>query len=66
MIAGVTNYNTHLMKCLSYDAAGAIKTGFAITGDTFKYYASGNELVSLNLVQNQRIKLSFVVESSKS
>ena len=66
MIAGVTNYSTHLMECLSYDAAGAIKTGFAITGDTFKYYASGNELVSLNLVQNQRIKLSFVVESSKS
>jgi hypothetical protein len=64
MIDGVTDYNANLIECLSYQEAAktSIATGFTITGDTFKYYASNSELVSLNLVQNERIRLSFVME----
>jgi hypothetical protein len=52
-LSGILNYNeeqARLIECLSYDNNGKIKTGFFVTGDKFKYYASGNELVSLDLV----------------
>jgi hypothetical protein len=61
-ISGVLNYDAHLLECLSYDNVGDIKTGFFITGDTFNYWASGKELVSINIVEGQRIKLSYVIE----
>ena len=65
-LSGILNYTAPIMECLSYDNVGAIKTGFRITGDKFKYYASGKELVSLDLVTDKRIKLSYVVESTNS
>ena len=64
VLSGVHKFNKPLIQCVSLDAAEKPWTGFIITGDTFKYYASGNELVSLNLVQNKRIKLSYVIEPS--
>lgn len=66
MIDGIFDYDTHFIECLSYRADGTIKTGFVVKGDTFKYYASGSELVSLNLVEGKRIKLAFVVEPENS
>ena len=51
MIDGVLDYNKNLIECLSRHTDGTIKTGFAVNGDSFKYYASGTELVSLNLVE---------------
>jgi hypothetical protein len=62
VIDGIVDYSKNLIECLSRYADGRIKTGFAVNGESFKYYASGTELVSLNLVEGQRIKLSFIVE----
>ena len=65
-ISGVLDYDAHLMECISRDNLGDIKTGFFITGNTFNYWASGKELVSLNIVEGQRIKLSYVIEPLES
>lgn len=65
-IDGVLDYNADLIKCISYYADNTIKTGFCVKGDKFQYFASGKELVSLNLVEGKRIKLTFVIESSES
>jgi hypothetical protein len=61
-ISGVLDYDAHLMECVSRDLTGAIKTGFFITGNSFNYWASSKELTKLNLVEGQRIKLSYVIE----
>ena len=66
MIDGIFDYNANLIECLSYTGLGAIKTGFVVKGNTFKYYAGAKELVSLNLVKGKRIKLSFVIEQKDS
>lgn len=66
MIDGIFDYDANLIECLSYTGAGAIKTGFVVQGDTFKYYAGAKELVSLSLVKGKRIKLSFVIEQKNS
>lgn len=65
MIDGILDYEANLMECLSRTSTG-IWTGFAVKGDTFKYYVNEKELVSLNLVEGKRIKLSFVIEASSS
>ena len=65
-VSGVLDYDAHLIECLSHDNLGDIKTGFFITGNTFNYWASGKELVSLNIVEGQRIKLSYVIEPLES
>jgi hypothetical protein len=62
MIDGIFDYDANLIECLSHTGEGAIKTGFVIQGDTFKYYAGAKELVSLSLVKGKRIRLSFVIE----
>lgn len=62
MIDGIFDYDCNFIECLSNYGDGKIKTGFVVKGDTFKYYASGSELVSLNLVEGKRIKLAFVIE----
>ena len=62
MIDGIFDYDCNFIECLSLYADKTIKTGFVVKGDTFKYYASGSELVSLNLVEGKRIKLAFVIE----
>ena len=62
MLTGISNYSTPLIDCISYTSAGTINTGFRITGDKFNYYIGGNSVVSLNLVQDKRIRISFVIE----
>lgn len=64
MIENVFDYSKNLIECISKTTTNNIKTGFTINGDTFKYYAGGNELTSLNLVKGNRIKLSYVIEPS--
>lgn len=68
MIDGILDYSANLIECVSRNSDESIKTGFVVQGDTFKYYITGKEdpLVSLNLVEGERIKLSFVIEASSS
>jgi hypothetical protein len=61
-VSGILDYDAHLMECVSRDNLGDIKTGFFVTGNTFNYWASNKELVSLNIVEGQRIKLTYVIE----
>ena len=67
-LSGVLNYNSELIKCISTNLSGAIQCGFAITGDRIRFYNSrlnGGEkgpLMSLNLIENKRTRISFVIE----
>lgn len=61
-VSSVLDYSARLMECISYNSSNEIYTGFFVTGNTFNYWAGGKELVSLNIVENQRIKLSYVIE----
>jgi hypothetical protein len=55
-LSGILDYSddARLIECVSLDNNKNIKTGFYITGDKFKYYASSNAnpLVSLDLVSD--------------
>lgn len=73
-INGVLNYESQIIKCLSLDQSGIIQVGFVITGDRIKFYnsrlndslndkgVSVGSLLSLNLVEGKRIRVSFVIE----
>lgn len=65
-MSGVTDYNTPLISCMACDNLGAYKTGFIVTGDSYDYYASGKQIVHLNLVEGERIKLSCVIEPTSA
>jgi hypothetical protein len=69
-LSGILDYSddAHLIECVSLNNNKKIKTGFYVTGDKFKYYASSkaNPLVSLDLVSDQRIRLTFVIEPENS
>ena len=61
-VSAVQDYDASLFECLSRDNAGNIWTGFSIKGNSFNYYANGNNLITLDLVENKRIKLTYVIE----
>ena len=68
-ISGVLDYDTELIKCVSTDKDGVIYVGFSITGDKFRFYNSRlngspekGALTSLNLIENKRIRISFIIE----
>ena len=69
-ISGVLNYEADIIKCYSEDSDKTkIPVGFRITGDKVRFYnsrLSGGEkddtLLSLNIVEGKRIRLTFVLE----
>lgn len=67
-VAGVLDFDSEIIKCISISNQGAIQCGFSITGDKIYFYNSrlnGGELgplASTNIVENKRIRLSFVIE----
>ena len=73
-VSGVLDYNAELIKCISTNKDNIIQTGFVITGDKVKFYNSRlndslndkgeriGALMSQNIVENKRIRLSFVIE----
>ena len=64
MISGISDYDTPLIDCISYTANEDINTGFRVVGDKFHYYVNGSSITTLNLVQNKRIRISYVVDPS--
>ena len=73
-ISGVLDYSKSLIECISRANDETISSGFQIFGDEFKIYASGawknaegqvSSSNSLNLVEDKRIRLSYVVESNQ-
>lgn len=73
-ISGVLDYTQSLIECVSRANDGSISSGFQVFGDEFRIHASGawknsegeiSNTNSLNLVEDQRIRLSYVVESNK-
>jgi hypothetical protein len=73
-LSGVLDYDSEIIKCLSLDKNSIIQTGFVITGDKVKFYNSRlndslndkgesvGALLNLNLIENKRIRLTFVIE----
>jgi hypothetical protein len=61
-INGVLDYDTELIKCLSRNKDDDIKVGFCVTGDRIRFYSSRGALLSLNLVEGKRTRVSFVIE----
>ena len=61
-INGVLNYNSELISCISRNKDGDVKVGFNITGDKVRFYSSRGVLLSLNLVEGKRTRVSFVIE----
>ena len=73
-INGVLDYSKSLIECVSHANDGSISSGFQVFGDQFKIHAAGawknaegdvQSSNSLNIVENQRIRLSYVVESNQ-
>lgn len=64
-IDGVTDYDTELIKCISTNKDGVIQCGFAITGNTMKFYTNSTQS-TLNLVEGKRIKLTYLIEPRKN
>jgi hypothetical protein len=67
-INGVLDYNSELISCVSKGSSGDINTGFIITGNSAKFYKSTTDktpLLSFDLVEDHRIKISFVIESNQ-
>lgn len=67
-ISSVLDYEADLIKCISTDRDGVIYGGFRITGNKAYFYTSVKNrddlAVTLNLVENKRIKIAFVVEKN--
>ena len=73
-ISGVLDYGTELIKCISTNQNGVIQVGFSITGDQIRFFNSRlndgvnadgesiGSLMSLNIVEGKRIRVSFVIE----
>ena len=61
-IDGILNYQSELIKCLSRTLEGKAQVGFTVTGDRISLYGGGSKLLSLNLVEGKRTKISFVIE----
>lgn len=67
-VSGILDYSesARLIECLSYYNDGTIYSGFYVTGNSFNYYASGNSIVQIDLVEGKRIRLAFVIEQSST
>lgn len=59
---GVLDYDTELISCLSRNKDNEIRVGFSVTGDRVRFYSSRGVLLSLNLVEGKRTRVSFVIE----
>lgn len=61
-INGVLDYDTELIHCVSRNKDQDIQVGFIVNGDKIRFYSSSGALLSLNLVEGKRTRVSFVVE----
>lgn len=73
-IRGVLDYDTEIIKCISTNKDKVNQVGFAITGNKVIFYNSRlnggvndkgenvGSLMSLNIIEGKRIRLSFVIE----
>lgn len=61
-INGVLDYDNELISCLSKTKDGVSKVGFSVTGDKISFNSNRTKLLSLNLVEGKRTRVSFVIE----
>lgn len=72
VVEGVTDYNANLIQCISKDSNNNNAVGFAITGNKAYFYndtkkgGTSGSLVNMNLIEDKRIRLSFVIEPNDS
>ena len=65
-LSGVYDYNEPFIECLTRYNDGAIKTGFVVDGNAFTYYLDGEQVFSLHMVTEERIRISQVISPSQS
>lgn len=68
-LSSVLDYDKDLIRCMSTDEDGTIYAGFRITGNKAYLYTSlkngsTGDPVILNMVENQRIKITYVIEKN--
>lgn len=68
-LSSVLDYDQDLISCISTDKDGIIYAGFKITGSKAYLYTSvkngiTGDPVTLNMVENQRIKITYVIEKN--
>ncbi len=68
-LSSVLDYSKDLIRCLSTDSNGVIYAGFRITGNKAYLYSSikngsTGDPVVLNMVEDQRIRITYVVEKN--
>ena len=68
-LSSVLDYDKDLISCVSTDKDGIIYAGFKVTGSKAYLYTSvkngiTGDPVTLNMVENQRIKITYVVEKN--
>lgn len=68
-VDSVLDYDKDIIKCISTDRDGTIYAGFRITGKQAYFYTSIKngktaEPVTINIVEGQRIKISYVIEKN--
>lgn len=71
-INGTLDYDTEVIKCISYNQNKIVQVGFGITGNKIRFYndrLNGQDgkgsLLNANLVEGKRVRVSFVIESEK-
>ena len=65
----ILDYDKDLIRCVSTDKDGVIYAGFKVTGNKAYLYTSvkngiTGDPVTLNMVENQRIKITYVIEKN--
>ena len=68
-LSSVLDYDKDLISCVSTDKDGIIYAGFKVTGSKAYLYTSvkngiTGDPVTLNMVENQRIKITYVIEKN--
>lgn len=72
-LSGIIDYEKEFIKCITTDKNNIIRGGFSVSGDAIKLYTSNRnghptetgvilEPISLDLVEDKRIRVSFVIE----
>lgn len=68
-LSSVLDYDKNLISCISTDKDGIIYAGFKVTGNKAYLYTSikngiTGDPITLNMVENQRIKITYVIEKN--
>lgn len=70
-LSGILDYQADLISCVSATDGGVIQCGFTITGEKAYLFNNVNNtkddaLVAIDMIENERVRLSFAVEPNNN